>query len=238
MVSSDNSTNLAAVIANSEAIFFDLFHTLTAIEQTDPAIVSTADILGIDRDIWNRQLMENSSYRMIGIERDPFEIIQRMAREINPGISDEIIHKATRYRIDRFEKALMNISQETVAAIRSLKKRAKKIGLISNADVAEISGWDKSPLAPLFDSVIFSCNVGFAKPQKEIYALGLSALRTPSEKAIFVGDGNCRELEGAKAVGLTTVMMTGYVRDLKPEKIQERKKFADYSIAALRELVD
>ncbi len=53
--------------------------------------------------------------------------------------------------------------------LRALKSQGHKLGLISNADTLEMAAWDSAPIALLFDSAVFSCAVGSAKPESEIY---------------------------------------------------------------------
>jgi putative hydrolase of the HAD superfamily len=52
-----------------------------------------------------------------------------------------------------------------------------------------------------------------------------------------VGDGGSNELQGAKKLGITTIMITAFIRDMSREKIDERKKFADYVIENIDELL-
>jgi putative hydrolase of the HAD superfamily len=100
-------------------------------------------------------------------------IIARMARAIDRTISDETIREAVDNRINRFRRALMNIEDSTRVTLRELRRVGKSLGLISNADVNEIAGWDDSPLKPYFDCVVFSCRVGYVKPERQIYERAL-----------------------------------------------------------------
>ena len=56
----------------------------------------------------------------------------------------------------------------------------------------------KSPLYNLFDEAIFSYEVGYLKPQAEIYQIALEKMNVNPEKSIFIGDGGSDELKGAK----------------------------------------
>lgn len=58
--------------------------------------------------------------------------------------------------------------------------------------------WNKSPLSKLFDDTIFSYEVGYLKPQTEIYEIALKKMNVNSEGCIFIGDGGSDELRGAK----------------------------------------
>jgi len=229
-------TRTSTIIAQKKAIIFDLFHTLTAPEIVSPLGLSTSQILGIDAEVWNRQLTERSTDRLKGVEKNPYQIIQDLAHAINPEISKELIFKATEHRIKRFDDALKLIPQETVAVLSELKKSGKKLALLSNADVIESKSWKQSPVATYFDCVIFSCDVGYVKPDREIYELCLNQLDVPPEDCAFVGDGGSNELAGAKAVGITAILITGIIMKLWPHKIAHFISEADHIIQDITEL--
>jgi len=225
-------------VRDKTAVIFDLFHTLTAIESSwGKGLPFTCDMLGIDRDAWHDQLQLHSRSRLAGQQKDPFRIVSQMARAVDPSITDETIEAAVANRIRRFEAALLDIPDETKAVLQALKAKGKRLGLISNADTMEVAAWNKSPIATAFDAVIFSCSVGAVKPEKRIYEICLNRLSVKPGEAIYVADGGSRELEGARDVGMTTIMIVGVIRKLWPEKIEQRKAHADFCIEHLSELV-
>jgi putative hydrolase of the HAD superfamily len=225
------------IILGKKAVIFDLFHTLTSVESTWSSGLMTSDILGVSKEQWNEQLLEKSRDRLTGKERDPFAFVRQMARAINPQISDEVIEKATRFRIERMKTAVTVIPDPTLETLKILRGQGKKLGLLSNADASEMASWGESPLSGLFNSTVFSCEVGYVKPEREIYEISLRQLSVKPEESIFIGDGGSRELEGAKKLGITTVFIAGLIRELWPEKIEARKKLADFAIEDIIELV-
>ena len=229
--------DFAAVLAHKSTFIFDLFHTLVEVQPEGPGKQTTPEILGVTRHEWNRVLWEDTHDRLVGIDTDPVNIIRRVAHAIDPKISDELIKRAAKSRLRRFALALQNVPDSSLKALKGLKSAGKRIGLISNADVTEVAAWSLSPLAPLFDSTIFSCDVGEKKPDAAIYELSLKQLNLKADEVVFVGDGGSHEFFGAKSIGLTTVMMCGIIKRLYPELIEERREFADYEIDDLCELV-
>ena len=230
--------SVTAIVASKRAVIFDLFHTLTALESTwgDNRPLTSA-VLGVSKEAWNQQLLEGSRERLIGEKKDAFAIVRDLARAINPSLPDDVIHAATENRIARFAAALIQIPASTRHVLQALRQRGTRIGLISNADVMEVAAWTKSPIAGQFDSAIFSCHAGCAKPEAEIYRRSLAELGITPAEAVFVGDGGSNELEGAKTLGITTVMITGIIRELWPEKIPPRLPHADFVIEQLVELI-
>lgn len=226
------------IIKNKKAVIFDLYHTLTATEVTSPKGLSTATVLGIDRKTWNEHLMEKSRDRLTGKINDPYTIIRDLAHSIDPSIPDELIRQAVQHRSGRFEESLELMPLTSVNTIKTLKETGKKVALLSNADVMETKGWAKCPGASYFDVVVFSCEVGYMKPDREIYELCLKQLGENPQNCVFVGDGGSNEFIGAKALGIATIMVTGIAKKLWPEKLQQIEKYADYVVESVSELVE
>jgi putative hydrolase of the HAD superfamily len=109
--------------------------------------------------------------------------------------------------------------------------------LLSNADVMEKRGWNESPFAPYFTNALFSCDIGYIKPEVEAYRTALKLSAPDADNVVFVGDGGSNELQGAKSCGFTTIMTTEIIGELWPELIPVRKIFADFVIGSLTELI-
>ena len=220
----------------ARGVVFDLFHTLTGLESEWSALPWTSDVLGIDRAVWDRALTAQSRWRLAGEECDPYLIVSRLARAIDPSIPEATLRKAVEVRTARFRHALSSIPPANVETLVALRRAGLRLGLISNADVMEVSAWADSPLAGLFDAEIFSCTAGCVKPEPAIYAKCLDALGLQGDECIFVGDGSSNELVGAKAAGMRTVLVSGVIADLWPERIPERMAIADHHIRWIPEL--
>jgi putative hydrolase of the HAD superfamily len=229
--------NLQEKVKQSRALFFDLFHTLFSFKTDAIEGGGTSELLGIPEAVWDELVFNKSDDRMKGINTDKYSIIRELAHAYDPGISEEIIRNAADMREKRFRTGLINADRSRAAVLAELKRMNKKIGLISNADAVEISGWPESPFAPYFDSVVFSYQIGFIKPEPEIYEYALDSLGVTAEESIFVGDGGSDEFRGAKRVGFTTVMTTEIAGKRWPEKIAERSTYADYVIEGLGKLI-
>jgi putative hydrolase of the HAD superfamily len=231
--------SIVDVVNNKKVIMFDLFQTLVTLNSPEIQQIPTYEILGIKKEEWENELFEGSRERLTGKIKEPFQIIKSIADAINPHIQSDLIIKTTNNRLLKFEKALMNVDKNTINTLKALKSMNKKIGLISNADFTEMYGWNKSPLKDLFDYVVFSCEVGSAKPDKEIYEICLKELNGSIKDTVFIGDGASHELYGAKQIGLTTIMITGFIKDIFNEKeIESRKLHADYVIDNINELIE
>ena len=229
---------VTTVVRQKDAVLFDLFHTLTALESTwGDNRVFTHQMLGVSKETWNEQLLERSRDRLTGAISDPHTIIRRMAHAIDPTIREEVVEAAVANRIERFAQALVNVPQENSQVLCELKALGKRIGLISNADASEVAAWDRSPIARWFDSAVFSCRVGCVKPEPQIYRICMQELGVTPDQCVFIGDGGSGELEGARNLGITTIMVTGIIREIWPDRIEKRRAHANYVIENLTELV-
>jgi putative hydrolase of the HAD superfamily len=230
-------TEVARYVDSRECLFFDLFHTLTGLESEWSEIPPTSTLLGVDRAAWNEQLLERSRDRLVGKLRDPVEFIGMMARALDPTIPDELIREAASIRALRFEQAVTRIPGENLETLAELGRRGKRLCLVSNADVSEAAAWPRSPLAPLFDEALFSCEVGTLKPEPEIYALALDRMGARAERSAFIGDGGSGELAGARRAGLGAIMVSLVASELWPDRVEARRAEADYSIERIPELI-
>ena len=62
-------------------------------------------------------------------------------------------------------------------------------------------------ISRLFQSLIFSNEVGIEKPEPAIYAKSLAEIGLPAESCLFIGDGGSRELTGAGRAGMNAVLI-------------------------------
>lgn len=225
------------LVDHYSTVIFDLFHTLTSLEAVKAPGERTADILGVSRQDWNTQLIEHSYERLTGKIKDPYKIIEHLARAFNPSIQSDTVTRAVKTRTARFHYALKHPDKDTILTLQQLKEKKKKIGLVSNADVMEKAGWSDSPLCGFFDCAVFSCDAGYMKPDPEIYCACLTHLKVQPEECIYAGDGSHDELKTAHELGMTTVLVTHVIKNLWPERIPRARPYAVYEIVFLSELM-
>lgn len=232
-----NEMTPAKAIEDSEVIIFDLFHTLVSPKSDETSGRSTSDLLGIPEKDWNRLLWESSEHRLRHSSQDDLSIIRELVHMYDPSISESTIIQATRLRAKRFRDCLKNPPNKRVDIIRQLHEKGHKMILLSNADVMEKRGWDESPFTPFFMDALFSCDIGYIKPEPDAYKAALHVSQSNPDNAVFVGDGGSDELKGAKVCGITTIMTIELIGKFYPELIPKRKPDADFVIGSLDELL-
>lgn len=205
---------------NIQGICFDLFNTLVSVGRV-PAHVGpyTAIILGVDIQAW-RDACFGKHHDICG-PTDATENLRRMAHSIDPDIPEATIQKAVRVRQRRFDYALQHVELEVLNVLNDLRKSGMRLALISNASTAEVQAWPASPLAPLFDTTIFSCHCGSMKPDAGIYQEALRELALEPASCLFVGDGGSNEHQGAHALGMKPVLLRRYLRPERRRQLEQ-----------------
>jgi len=97
--------------------------------------------------------------------------------------------------------------EETVEVLQELRERGHPLAVVSNWDVSLREVLDRTGLAPLVDAVVISAELGAAKPSPRPFEAALRALGAPAADAIHVGDTHAEDVLGARAAGVTPVLV-------------------------------
>lgn len=219
------------------AVIFDLFHTLTSFEVSKAPGRSVPEILGIDPETW-LQVWTSDLYDYALGKVDVSVPIRALARRFRPEITEDLITEAIAVRRTRFRYVITNIESETLDGLSRLRAAGLRLGLISNCGCDEIEFWHESPLAPLFDTTVFSCQVGLRKPDTRIYHLAAERLQTQPADTLFVGNGGTDELAGARRAGMIPILLTRHLEVISPQRISQVAADACYQVRTVSELAD
>ena len=128
---------------------------------------------------------------LLGVEELDREIVKKVARSYARPFLEFL-------RPDRDSKLVLS----------ELKKRGLKLGLVSNTmfSWANRELLEKYSLKGYFDTLVFSDEVGYSKPNPLIFERALSELRVSARNTIMVGDEPADVL-GAKALGIRPILI-------------------------------
>lgn len=110
--------------------------------------------------------------------------------------------------------------KETLLA---LQERGLLLGVVTDTyqpTSVKLEWFEEEGIGHVWDTFISSCEVGVRKPDPGIYHIALDELGVQPEEAAFVGH-KASELDGAKAVGMTTVAFN-YGEDVEADFYIER----------------
>ncbi|HSX15688.1 MAG TPA: HAD-IA family hydrolase [Candidatus Saccharimonadales bacterium] len=131
---------------------------------------------------------------------DYVELVRFTARQT--GETEETV----RYQL---EHTLAN--DELLAYIQTVLEPHYKLGIVSNGGNDKVLGRFTAAQRNLFQAVVFSRDVGFLKPQRDIYQIVADRLGVSLSDCIFVDDHKSH-VDGAKREGLQVVRYTNLSR--------------------------
>ncbi|HEV2993091.1 MAG TPA: HAD-IA family hydrolase [Acidimicrobiia bacterium] len=166
-------------------------------------VAALEDFRDGDRSVWHAY---NRAYaRVCGIESD--------------GIDD-----AMAKLLEEFGQGGMwtRVIPGAVVALRKLSALGLGLAVVSNADgtveeqlrsdrICQVGPGDGVPVGAILDSSV----VGVSKPDPGIFHMALDALGVTPAQAVHVGDTPAADVAGARAAGVTPVLVDPY--DLHPE---------------------
>ncbi len=194
-----------------KAVVFDLFGTLVkgANQINHTAYLDTTiSILAVDpvrfKEIWSSE--EMIEMRATGKLSSARDILETACRRCTHTPLESSLQSALTLRLQAF-KTWLEPRPDAAEVAGELKHRGFKLALMSDctADVPVL--WPDLPFAEYFDSVLFSCSLGFRKPDPRFYALTCRNLEVQPGECIYVGDGASHELTGAVKAGMRTVLI-------------------------------
>lgn len=119
--------------------------------------------------------------------------------------------------IDEFIPAAAFLFDDTVPALKEMKKACIPLVAISNCTPWEAGGLELLGLNEYLSAVFYSYTLGWAKPNPAIFRHVQRSIGVEPENIIHVGDSWTADVEGAKAVGWHAVFLAREEASLPPE---------------------
>ncbi len=193
-----------------EAVLFDWSNTLVQFTWDDELLLAGhRAALGRDDPAFT------ASYRELMFRDAPQRPYADVLREL--GVHDPDAFMDAEHEVWRPAHAVLGSAQ---AMLESLRSRGIKTGVVANSspDPARLlrADADAFGLAALLDVMVFSEEVGFAKPQPEIFLHALDQLDVEPFDAMYVGDRLDTDVQGAASVGMSTVQALWFRADETP----------------------
>lgn len=190
------------------AVFFDVDDTLVDFGTSSTVVLEAVLGPGVDRPRWDE--LSEKYYPMFTRGELSFEAMRvarltQYLRESGRPVDDAAAIEEQRMGLLQDSYVLYDDALPCVRAIRDL---GIPVGLITNND----AGHQRRKLTTvgldgLFDAVVISGAVGFAKPDARIFALACSLLDVAPADAVHVGDNPEADVLGAHAAGLRAVWL-------------------------------
>jgi putative hydrolase of the HAD superfamily len=131
-------------------------------------------------------------------------------------------------------------------SIPSLLRRLRKrytLGVVSNLaySPAVSKTLERFGVVEIFDAIIVSADVGWRKPSPKIFRKALQTMRISASETVYVGDELDHDIEGAKKVGMHTILLKRPLTNMaaskaKPDHIIHEWKELPRAVKALDRL--
>lgn len=234
-----------------EAALFDLFDTLLLIERGDEDITEkcmknvyaflSRNGIDVSYETFRKSYSEarKQIYERTGAELEEPHFTIRVSKALRnlgynydeksrlaKGAADAYIEELSRY---------VHPDENAIPVLKKLREHGYKIGVVSNFSIPEGARWliAKHGLEKLLDTIIISGEINRRKPSPEIFFKALSNLRVDATRAVFIGDTPDTDIEGAKKVGMKTILIKRGDTNL-----ENTKSKPDFTIRNLKEILE
>ncbi len=180
-----------------EVIFFDLYNTLVYSTSNDNLYGKYFKLCGLRQktDISRAKkiaLTENfTTLNDLGMRLGVEKLVEDSG--ITVDIENEILH--------------ISLFPDVLDALNDLRKKGLRLAIISNLATLYKKPVFDLGLDRLCSHLFFSCDMGFRKPDKEIYTLSCEAMGIQPSSGLMIGDNKFNDYMGAKRIGLDALLL-------------------------------
>ena len=121
------------------------------------------------------------------------------------------------------------------STLETLCRKGYRLGIIANQNPGLEKRLENWGLRQYFEVIAASAEIGYAKPDKEIFEWAFKLAGCTAQESVMVGDRLDNDIIPAKAVGMKTVWVKNGLA--KYQDADLGKGVADYQISSLSELL-
>ncbi len=184
--------------ANRRSILVDYGEVITEPQPAED-LARMAAMLELDvPDFVERYWQHRHAYDLGGSAAEFWSAVAGRPLE-NSGLLEELI------RLDMLSWSHLN--PETLEALDAVHRRGASLSLLSNAPHELAAALDGHPAFASFEHMMFSAQLGAAKPDRAIFEAAIERIGRPAEEILFIDD-RAANVEGARQAGLQAVQFT------------------------------
>ncbi|MFC1644883.1 HAD family hydrolase [Patescibacteria group bacterium] len=199
------------VTCDAKAVIFDLYGTL----------IFVANKKKLYRRVLSLKQWAQIRELALVCDMSLSEIFGKLGISLDPDVISEI-------EMDiRSEVRSVHCYPETIELLHWLRLRGIKLGTVSNLATPYKRPFFRLALDSLIDEYIFSCDVGFKKPEGVIFESMIQRLGVDSSEILMVGDSVASDFIGSREAGLRAILLSRVKKrgfDHEIESLEELKK--------------
>jgi len=175
-------------------ILFDLYGTLLTLTRDSKPYLKLAKR---SRNLNRREALQLSLVNNCPMLRDYASMIGLEPQKDIKSLEDQL-------QRDLDSAILFN---DALPVLRSLKENGIKTALISNLATPYKQVVTELRLDTYFDSIVYSCDFGYAKPDSKIYRHALNEVQSLPVETIMVGDSYASDVKGPLKLGIKGIQL-------------------------------
>jgi HAD superfamily hydrolase (TIGR01549 family) len=98
------------------------------------------------------------------------------------------------------------VFDDVLPTLKTLNASGRRLAIVSDWQKGLAHFCEELGLAPYFETIVVSAEVGFEKPDARIFQIGRDRLALPAEEILHVGD-HAVDIEGARAAGFAAALL-------------------------------
>ena len=174
-----------------DAVIFDLFGTLIYLPRDTNPYLQLCRAIGSSKRIRESLVVDAPTLadfcEHLGVEH-PSNLAD-IQRDLDSDIDSVVVYP------------------DSLPTLRSIREQGLRVGLISNLASPYKLAVAQIDLESYFDVVLYSCDLGIAKPHPQIYQAALSQLGTTSTSTLMVGDSQRADVDGPMSCGIRGLLI-------------------------------
>ena len=163
---------------------------------------------------------------------------QRLIEKTHNTVKPDLILKLYKTYWNTFLKNI-KLFKGVIQLLKELTKRKIKIAIVTDLTAhIQLRKLHKLGISKYVNTLITSEEAGSEKPHSNMFLSALNKLNILSKEVIYVGDNPKRDMEGANAVGINTVLLKKGELSKIPKEDYRKPNFVIKEISELLKILD
>jgi putative hydrolase of the HAD superfamily len=165
-----------------DIVAFDLWDTLIFLEEGWKTFTQLKPFLGKDQNFWRNKIKPLYLFRR---QKSPDSFLDDLRKELGMDLRNLSENMSERLKYDI---ANTKLYPDAISTLDKYKKMGKKLAVVSNQCSFYIPSFYSLGLDKYFDFVLFSCDLGYGKPDKRMYQKLVNMSNVESRDILMIGD--------------------------------------------------
>ena len=185
-----------------KVVAFDLWDTLIYLEKSWKTFTQLKPFIARDENFWRQKVKPLYLFRQ---QKSPESFLEDLRKSLGIDLRNLApeMHKQLDYDLKHTK-----VYPDVFSTLEVCKKKGKKLAVMSNQCSFYVPSFYSLGLNKYFDFVLFSCNLGYGKPDERIYRKLIDITRTDPSNILIVGDHRNLDYQRPLELGFKAVHLS------------------------------